>query len=105
MTEFMADLKKHFGPWGDKERCWAIQEQRPIPVTVHGGDRIYRLKVGPGLMRYATFESLSMRHRYQDIGVSGSSYDYETGEVTFLAVTDGDIDGWFKRYSDIVIRG
>lgn len=104
MMSLIQDLKKHFGPW-EKERCWTIQEQLPIPVLVLKEPRIYRLKVGPGLMRYATFESLSMQHRYQDIGVSGSSYDYETGEVTFLGASERDVEEWFRRYSDIVIRG
>lgn len=85
-----------------KENCWSIKEERPIPIEIETNFGGLRLCAEPMTIEYETWNHLAMNHRTQDIYVTQSFYDYQTGECMFNARTREDIRLWAEKYSDIV---
>lgn len=96
-----------------REKCWSIQEIRPIRVQVQGN----KVLVPPMTMKYDTFMDLDECHRHRHsteesftdqygakIGVAGLSYDYMNGEAVFSFLSDTDLSLWLDLYKDIVYR-
>lgn len=86
----------------ETEKCWTINESRPIPIEIETNFGGLRLCAEPMTMGYETWGHLTMNHRTQDIYVTQSFYDYQTGECMFNARTREDIRLWAEKYSYIV---
>ena len=107
------------------EKCWKIEEQRPVIVVVEKSlsEKYYCVVVPELKMKYETWEKLgsnlsrkSIEHG-RSIGrvytenqheeandVSGSSYSYKTGKAYFTASTIEDVNTWLKANSKIIVK-
>lgn len=94
-----------------KEKCWFIQEIRPIRVQVQEN----KIRVSPMTMKYDTFMYLDEYHRHRHntkesftdqygdkIGVMGLSYNYMNGEAFFIFLSKKDLLLWLELYKEIV---
>lgn len=86
----------------EKEASWDIKEKLPIKVKVKKNGNRYDILVPPMKMTYKTWLYLDNHHRPEDIGVSYTSYDYNTGEAEYVANSKEDLDKWFKEYKKYV---
>ena len=108
------------------EKSWSIEENRPIPVSIHKTNSYYIIEVPPMSMKYETFQELgdnlnkdvidfrlknketyglsniSEKQIKYPTDVSHSTYDYENGEATFTASSIEDVKNWLKLYDDII---
>lgn len=90
----------------DIEKCWKIQETLPVKVaTVKRHDHKIDIIIPPMKMKYETWQFLDNNHRFQDIAVQYTFYDYNTGTCEFTANSEKDLHLWLEKYSDFITTG
>ncbi len=91
----------------EKERCWSIKEKRPIKVYIDktSSNGKINLIAKPMTMKYETWEHLDQHHRFDDIGVSGTGYNYFDGEAEFRATNKEELQKWLDNYKKIIKLG